>query len=246
MYSNPIKAGGVPEILKVLGLIGAAREKSKTNAGGNYSETIAEYEHILKYSLRLSAGVDEKIARKFEDLRTKLQAELKILYDIEREVTSISSIPVRQKTASSRNAANEADDPDIWPPPTPLGGGRNAQQNDAELRRPDTSEKNLPSWAKMRDYDESRKNAIVSRAPALQRPSRQAPAYRGANDGGESSAARAEKLRKERDARSAGVNEPMSRRRTSNSAQQPASRNAVDQAAGRKPAIPSRNAPKTR
>lgn len=239
MYSAN-KAGGVPEIIKVLNLIGAAREKSRTNASGNYSETIAEYEHILKFSLRLSSGVDDKIGRKFEELRSKLQTELKILYDIQRELTSISSVPVRQKTGQSRSdVGGETDDPDVWPPPTPQDGGR---RPDAYNRRPDTSERNLPSWARMRDYDENRKNQLVSRAPVpVQRAARQPASYAAPRGGDESSAARAERLRKERDA-----SIPSNRKRTSSSAQQPPSRNVVDQSArGRNAGANGRNAPRT-
>ena len=51
----------VADILGVLNLIEAAREKSRLE--GNYAESIKEYEHILKFSLRLSssAGIEEKL-----------------------------------------------------------------------------------------------------------------------------------------------------------------------------------------
>jgi hypothetical protein len=51
----------VSDILGVLNLIEAAREKSRVD--GNYAESIKEYEYILKFSLRLSSspGIEEKL-----------------------------------------------------------------------------------------------------------------------------------------------------------------------------------------
>lgn len=53
----------VSDILGVLNLIEAAREKSRVD--GNYAESIKEYEYILKFSLRLSSspGIEEKLGK---------------------------------------------------------------------------------------------------------------------------------------------------------------------------------------
>lgn len=74
-------------------------------------------------------------------MRKKIQTELKILYDIQRELISISTKSVAQ--ADQKGQANNVDgnDPDVWPPPTPVRGGSGGS-------RPRTTyNSNIPSWA---------------------------------------------------------------------------------------------------
>eukprot|EP01031_Cornospumella_fuschlensis_P051399 gene51399-62855_t len=73
------------DLLKVLHVLETLREKAY--GGGNYSDCIKEYEQILKYSQRLpnSPQIDQALAKKFQDLRAKLQLELKLLYDLQKE-----------------------------------------------------------------------------------------------------------------------------------------------------------------
>lgn len=197
------------EIVKVLTLIENVREKSLR--GGKYFECIKEYEQILKYTLRIPSTMEEKLARKFHDLRAKLQIELKILYDLQKEFGLLESETCGSQGGGngglSLDANDEMRDPDVWAPPTPLpnanrggnGGPRNA---------------NVPAWAKRESEtaDGNRRlsgnlgggnNAVrkfnanrgVTAAPSAPGPSR--------ND---DNLARVERMRKERD--SAAVNPP--------------------------------------
>lgn len=256
------RQGGLSGIAMVLDLVQKARDRAEFNVDGNYGEIIKEYERLLEYSQQLTKGVEVKIARKFEELRQELKVEVNLLYRIEREITSISTTPPKRGVGNGQHIdTNPTNDADVWPPPTPQDGGRGAQGSnfgdDDDSKRPSTNEKNLPSWARIRDYDEQRKNNLVVAKAAIpvqrSRPNQVGAQPRVAD---ESPAGRALRLRKERDSK--GQAEPYNRRRTSTSANannnqpsQPSSRNAVDQAArgrsssgavgdSRKPAIPRR------
>ena len=74
-------------------------------------------------------------------MRKKIQTELKILYDIQRELLSISTKSVAQGDQKGQANNIDGNDPDVWPPPTPVRGGSGGS-------RPRTTyNSNIPSWA---------------------------------------------------------------------------------------------------
>jgi hypothetical protein len=151
------------EIIRVLTLIEKVREKSLQ--GGKYGECIKEYEQILKFTQRIPHTVDEKLASKFHDLRTKLQIELKLLYDLQKEYGLLETdacgshaAAVSHDTAGNGGIEggidisavnhNETRDPDVWLPPTPAGdNGRGGRALKA------ANHKNLPAWAAKRESE---------------------------------------------------------------------------------------------
>lgn len=193
---------GVTELLRVLSLIEQARDKAANE--GNYDEAIKDFEHILKFSVRISNSVDEKLGRKFDDVRLKLQTELKIMYDIQKELNSISS----SAQLVSVGEGDVIDDPDVWPPPTPQNGQRNSNKRE--------NNSNLPSWARLRDSDIEKKNQnqmVVQPRRAARNPVVKSNLDDVANS-------RLEKMRKERDS-AADNSVPANRRRTSSSGPAP-------------------------
>lgn len=199
----------INDMLRVLKLVDSARERAKTD--GNYAEVIKDYEQILRYSVRISSGVEEKMARKFSELRSKLQDELKILYDLEKELKCLSAGPV---AASPSSAANNdgafARDPDVWPPPTPAPQSRPP----VELNRNKRND-NVPAWARAReappdvDYNKQLQNAVAQQQPRS-RVSVKAPLPAAARNPNVND----ERMRKDRDSNAI----PANRRRTSTSA----------------------------
>lgn len=167
------------DLAKVLELIEGARDRALHE--GNYTESIKEYEHILKFSLRstASSGLDEKIVRKFTEVRSKLSAELKVLYDIQRELQTISegclSLGNMDNHADGDGHPGETKDPDIWPPPTPAdGAGRNPygpgceNLNDGHLKTSPTQRpksrvdnSNVPIWARMRENEQQNRQQVA-------------------------------------------------------------------------------------
>jgi katanin p60 ATPase-containing subunit A1 len=190
------------DVLRVVELIERVREKA--SIGGKYSECIKEYEQILKFSQRIPSNIDDKLARKFQQLRSKLQIELKVFYDLQKEIGLFESGPV-----SARDGENEIQeeikDPDVWPPPTPVAGAArgNAKRTD------------VPAWARVRDNDvQDRRQptaaAFGAKKVSVTRPT-VTPAYNqnSSNNSNnireESLAARAERMRRERDASTAAA-----------------------------------------
>lgn len=205
------------DMLKILKLIDCAREKTKMD--GNYDEVIKDYEHILNFSVKTARGVEEKIAVQFTSLRKKLVEELEVLYDLRKELQVISSTTVRENGNSNNGGENGAlnNDPDIWPPPTPLSGaGRPSVNQPLSAKR----NENVPAWARAREAntEQDRQNnaGIVSR-PSVRKPA--VPITSNRNNGDDSSsAARVQRLRNEREQNNLQNNIPAGRRRTSNSA----------------------------
>jgi hypothetical protein len=250
------------ELFKILQRIDTAREKAKVE--GTYNDVIKDYEMILKYSLRLPPGVDEKFSRKFAELRPKLQAELKVLYDIQKEIQLLSSAatPGGGHEADGFRDAAPARDPDVWLPPTPAGHNGNSDLDDpsyqparnGNARRDQNA--NVPFWARCGDNNSNNNNQqVVPAGPARSRLSNK-PQLPSRDDS--SSAARVERLRKEREGNNSNSNNaaiPANRRRTSLSAQNNGAAGggagggggvpSSGAAAGRKPGLPARNIPKT-
>eukprot|EP01038_Epipyxis_sp_PR26KG_P005563 gene5563-7685_t len=230
------------ELSRILHLIDQSRLKASND--GKYAEAIKDYEQILKYSFRVShyhnnvgGPIEEKFLKLFEEVRLKLQTELKLLYDIEKELMLISQ-------GSTSFSANEGlshldgpmdiRDPDVWPPPTPISSDRSNSQNSNHL---DRNNSNVPAWAKLRenDIDYKRVNNQVARDMQYKRVANkpQLPnAAKGNNDvnsniNGNDRLDRIDRLRRERDASNVGnkvdSNIPMNRRRVTSSAQAPSS-----------------------
>jgi len=231
----------ITDLLRILKLIETTREKLKHD--GNYAEVTKEYENILKFSLRITASssssssssvgptyhynshvnnnnstsLEEKLSKQFAELRLKLQAELRVLYDIQRELNMLSSPPVglaydkkptdilhhhhhgggaiQEDDSNNMGGFGKPDraaDPDVWPPPT-------ADPSAARpiVRRVDPANSNVPLWAKLRENDKQ-SNLIVrqnQQSRASNRP-QQNPAAGYRDDS--SSAAKVERLRKEK------------------------------------------------
>lgn len=220
-------------------LIDSAREKARTE--GNYGEVIKEYEHILKYSVRTAVGVEDRLARKFIDLRNKLQDELKTLYELQKELQALAAASPGGYPSSSSGVDNSEvsdRDPDVWPPPTPAAGGRNTDLDNQPraLKRNDHS--NVPDWARVRDvpadggFRQNNRAAVVNQPRNRVKDPLPAAAVvprRNSSIDDNSAAAKAERVRKERDANIG--RQPRSS--ASANAAQP-SNNLVSVAAGRK------------
>jgi katanin p60 ATPase-containing subunit A1 len=181
----------VSEILKVAQWIESARGKAISS--GDYTEVIKEYNDILKYSMRISVGAEEKIGKKFEEMRNKLKVELKFLKEIQTELRTISNGSCTPVESGECNRS-DVGDPDIWPPPTPVHGGGKSVDN-------------VPSWAKGKESEDDHHNQIVKRLPAR-------PVLSSASRPGVNIDERMERMRKEKDS-----NVPINRQRVSTSAQ---------------------------
>ena len=222
MNANNSNAG-VAEISRILGLIEKVREKAIQ--GGKYAECIKEYEQILKFTQRIPNNIDEKLSRKFHDLRGKLQLELKILYDLQKEFGLLESETCGgNSNGLDMDGLNEERDPDVWAPPTPL-----PQQNRAQSRN-----SNLPSWLAKRESETADGNrrlsgGVVRRPVPPRAPVTAAPS--SSNKVIEDNVARAERMRKERDSSNVPSNNQaaIANRRKSPLVSQP-----------KKPAVPTR------
>lgn len=173
-----------------------------------------------------STSLEEKLSKQFAELRLKLQAELRVLYDIQRELHMLSSPPVglpydkkpidlllHRGGGGGGGAIQEDDgcsvgkldrvavDPDVWPPPT-------ADPSAARpiVRRVDPSNSNVPLWAKLRENDKQSNNLVVVRQNnQLSRVGNRQPQQNAAAAAvaagyrdDSSSAAKVERLRKEK------------------------------------------------
>lgn len=128
----------------------AERTRAKALAGGQYGETVKEYEQLLKISQRLPSTIDDSLKRKVQALRSNLQHELKILCDLQKEIDMFSQmgdgsvLPIKED--------EEFRDPDVWAPPTPL----NKPPVPRFAKRNEAANSNLPAWAKGRAAQQSR------------------------------------------------------------------------------------------
>ena len=72
----------------------------------------------------------------------------------------------------NENKSDFRDDPDIWPPPTPSNkydSDSRSIEDFSNQKRPNTNERNLPSWARMRAVDENRRVHLNKAAVPIQR-----------------------------------------------------------------------------
>lgn len=239
-----MSSAATTELMRVLQSIETVREKAKSN--GKYAESIKDYEQILKFSQRLSSGLEEKMARKFADLRSKLQIELKILYDLQKEVSNLSSVGSIEPI-NSYSERGVGGDPDVWPPPSAPPGGRAANfggddnyhssnSHDYQPRHNRNEHNNLPIWARGKSGGGGGNQlAPARRVGSNNRPPSTAAAPKSQFMSDDSNAAKVDRLRRERDENAAkGIDNsvPVNRRRTTTSSD--------SGAAVRKPGVPSR------
>jgi katanin p60 ATPase-containing subunit A1 len=131
-------AASIDTVITILSAVESTRDQLKV--GTNYADCIKSYEgHIrdLDRIIRRKA-VDASLQIGLEEVIANLHRELKVLYDVQREIAALSSSVPSTKPNHARiynDDGEDATDPDVWPPPTPLVQGRAAQSN-------------LPSWAR--------------------------------------------------------------------------------------------------
>jgi SpoVK/Ycf46/Vps4 family AAA+-type ATPase len=136
-FVHMMNSNGTQDLLRVLTVIEKVREKALQ--GAKYAECIKEYERILKFTQR-TIVTEDKINRKFHDLRIKLQQELKILYDLQKEFSLLESETCGSSGATGSVDSNDgAKDPDVWAPPTPVAAK--------------SKNTNLPSWLVKRESE---------------------------------------------------------------------------------------------
>eukprot|EP01039_Chlorochromonas_danica_P010234 gene10234-11328_t len=169
------------DLLKILHLIDSVREKS--SQGGPYSDCIVEYEQILKFSQRLPSStlIEDKLVKKFQELRSKLQIELKLLYDLQKERNLLSSVTLSANANQQPQLQHDADDlagggggvGDVWPPPTPqqpTGGGGGGSGGGGSGSKPTTTrggvDSNVPAWARGKESNNLRRPTSNSRVPS--------------------------------------------------------------------------------
>eukprot|EP01041_Mallomonas_annulata_P004880 gene4880-9730_t len=125
--------------------------------GVDYESSVRDHERVLK-SLKttLLQGCPPSLTNKIEKLRDRVQDELKIINDLQRE---LSSFPSEASSSKQSIAQDDPDvdsfDPDIWPPPTPAPGGRDQGMRDRAV-----SNDNIPVWARGKEPDK-RQGAVV-------------------------------------------------------------------------------------
>lgn len=165
-------------------LIFIEKTRNKALLSSNYLDSIRAYEQCIRSLTKFSLSCEKSICSKLQELRSKLQLELNILSDLEKELSNFPRVP-----SSSTKAANideKCIDPDVWRPPTANRQDQNIGQND-----------DLPAWAKARDTKMEKKNVLsVVRKQANDKPTALKPSFPRESQTGDSAI---DKIRKERD-----------------------------------------------
>ena len=114
-------------------LLVGSRERATLCA--DYETAIGEHDQVIRQCTKLQKTCDSATFEKFEKLKHRCRAEVKILQDIVHELNELK----KNNNIGNKIAINDPlDDPDVWPPPTPL----------PQAGRRNPSEDNLPSWAR--------------------------------------------------------------------------------------------------
>ena len=130
------------------------------------------------------------VGKKFDELRKKVQTELKILYDIQRELQSISTKSIANNDQRNQIYSADGNDPDVWPPPTPSRGGSGGS-------RPRTTyNSNIPSWARGRESENDEKRLAAKKIVPVR--SQAAAATKGSAEEA-ANLSRLDKMKKDRD-----------------------------------------------
>lgn len=152
---------------------------------GDYAGTAREHENIVKIATRLLRTASGDEGSKLNDLIDQVKAELEVLADLVSELTQLSRGDGRGNEGEPRRAGERngvADDPDVWPPPTPEAGVRNNARGGGAMDHSGNNggHGNMPSWARPREIDSARRQsggggAVVSRRAAPDVPRRAQP-----------------------------------------------------------------------
>lgn len=132
------------DLAKILQSIDAIRED--VQMGGNYEEFVKQYERQIHLLAKMSFSSDDILQTKINELKSKLQTEIRIVNEYSREMENLTQ-QSQQRHSNGAGKDSETDkeenDPDVWPPPTPVPGGRGPSSGSA-----------LPVWARGRDANE--------------------------------------------------------------------------------------------
>ena len=151
--------------------------RKKAVSSGDYLSAIAEHEQVLRLLGKALTSCPENHLRRVENLKAKIQRELKILNDISRELINFPSTGSNGKEEDVDNAI----DKDIFrqsiepakPPITRSSPPRSKHSSPGQISRYNSNQNdNLPSWAEGREV-ESRYHSRNNRKPAVptQQPS---------------------------------------------------------------------------
>lgn len=195
------------EIVAFLQIIETARDKAKLS--GNYRSAIKDYEQgLLHLGDLLSSLSDSRYYERLKELRSKLETELTILYDLSEALSSFRNPPAVEPLRVIED--EYVRDPDVWAAPSPVAANRGGRQDNRgaynqDRRQPSNpkSQNDLPSWAKGKDSDNDNRPR-TNQLPGQQlKPSD----YANARDARrqptavnqEDAASRVERFRRERD-----------------------------------------------
>lgn len=176
------------EILKTLD--GLEKNREKCLSEGNYQDQIKSYELFIRQVSKYAAVCERGLKEKLQELRAKLQLELKVLVDVQKELIALSNTICNPSHGADDDSST---DPDVWPPPTPQSNGR-------DLFSPRNESDPLPEWVKNRDngkahaFPARKVLSTANSAVALRKPN--IPSVSRESSSGDSAA---DKLRRERD-----------------------------------------------
>lgn len=111
-------------------LIGS-RDRATLN--GDYETAIGEHDQVIRQCTKMQKSCDSETFERFEKLKLRCRAEVKILQDIVQELNELKK---PHNNVGNKAPTDAVDDPDVWPPPTPQPQGRR------------NTDDNLPSWAR--------------------------------------------------------------------------------------------------
>lgn len=163
----------IEELNSILFSIETARSLALNLA--KYKESIESYEQCIHGLVKLTAdqetgsnsssSFDRVTIDKLSELKAKIQLELKVLLDLEKQSSTFPRYPTAASASSSAlsipSDSNDAvlgseGDPDVWAPPTPKANISSAKRKDGGGGVDD-----LPSWARQRETDITRKSELV-------------------------------------------------------------------------------------
>lgn len=135
------------ELRSILYSIDTARNLALDLA--KYSEALKLYDSSIRGLTNVmqdsSNPIDKLTIDKLQELKAKLQLELKLLVDLEKQTSTFPRTPTLPVIDSNAISDTDGIDPDIWAPPTP-------QMNQAKVNVPKKGGvDDLPLWAKRDD-----------------------------------------------------------------------------------------------
>jgi katanin p60 ATPase-containing subunit A1 len=114
-----------------------------------YSESLKLYDSSIRGLTSVmhdaSNPIDKLTMEKLQELKAKLQLELKLLVDLEKQTSTFPRSPTLPVLDANVISDTNGNDPDVWAPPTP-------QMNPAKGNQiPKKAADDLPLWAKRDD-----------------------------------------------------------------------------------------------